>query len=119
MPDLNESVVHWAAARSVHDSKVHEELDSPIALVIRTECPCSLGRCLRLRLPDVLTNKRVVDIVGALSDFGGGEAGRLWAGKSLFGRLETEKRTFWMLEKCGEVALARTFGRPAASASRF
>jgi len=81
--------------------------------------PVRVERCLRLRLPDVLTNKRVVDIVGTLNDFGGGEAGRLWSGKLLFGRLETEKRTFWMLEKCGDVALEKTFGRPAASASRF
>ena len=39
MPDLNESVVHWGAAGSVHDSEVHEELYSPIAVVMRTERP--------------------------------------------------------------------------------
>ena len=72
-----------------------------------------------MRLPDVLTNEGVVDIVGALRDLGGGETGRLWVGKSSFGRFEAEKRTFWMLEKCGDVALAKTFGWPAASASRF
>jgi len=77
MPDLNESVVHWGAGGSVHDSKVHQELHSPIAVVIRTQHLCSVGRCLRLGLPDVLTNERVVDIVGTLSDLGGGEAGCL------------------------------------------
>ena len=64
-------------------------------------------------------NERVVDIVGALNDLRGSEACRLWTGKSLLSRFETGKRTFWILEKCGEVALAKTFGRPAASASRF
>jgi len=119
VPDFNESVVHWGAGCSIHDSKIHEELYSPIPIVVSTGRPCGVGWRLRLRLPDVLTNERVIDIVGALSDLGGGEAGRLWTGKSLFVSLGTGKRTFWILVKCGDVALAKTFGRPAASASRF
>ena len=94
MPDLDESVVHWAAGGSVHDSKVHEELYSPIPMVVSTGRPRGVEWRLHLRLPDVLTNECVIDIVGALSDLGGGETGRLWTGKLLFVSSGTWKRTF-------------------------
>jgi len=35
----------------------------------------------RLRFLDVLTDQPVVNIVGTFGDFGGSEAGRLYAGK--------------------------------------
>ena len=41
---------------------------------------CDEG-CLRLRFPDVLTDESVVNIVGTFGDFGGSDAGRLYAGK--------------------------------------
>ena len=37
MPDLDKRVVHRGAAGSVHDSKVHDELYSPVAAAMRTE----------------------------------------------------------------------------------
>ena len=37
MPDLDESGVHRGAGGCVHNSKVHDELDSPVAATMRTE----------------------------------------------------------------------------------
>lgn len=51
-----------------------------------------------MRLPDVHTNKLIVDVVRTFDGFGGGEAGRLWAGKFRpLDHSESWKRTFWML----------------------
>ena len=43
MPDLDETVVHRSAGGSIHDSKVHEKLYTPImiAVMMRTERPCA------------------------------------------------------------------------------
>ena len=40
MPNLDESVVHRGAGGSVHDSKVHDELQPPIMVAIRMEHAC-------------------------------------------------------------------------------
>ena len=55
--------------------------------------------CLLLCFPNVLANQFVVDVVRTHSDFGGGEAGRLRgiARVRLLDRLNSGKRTFWIL----------------------
>jgi len=85
VPDLDEGVVHRSAGGSVQDSKVHEQFYSPIVVAMRAGTSVNIEGSSRLRLPDILTNKPVTDIVGTLNDLGGSETGRLKTGKSGLG----------------------------------
>jgi len=37
MPELDERVFYWGTGGGVQDSKVHQELHSPVAVAMRTE----------------------------------------------------------------------------------